>query len=752
MSELTFPPSERSTATALPREDAEQDSLLALLQHYIQVVLRRKLVVAVVLALSVGAGWLWLQQQVPIYRATTQVIIDSDPPKVFYNVRDVVELGSPKDYRGQITYFETQYRIIKSVPVAEMVLNQLDLWGSEHLLGLDAEGNELTPADKQAAFEAAHLPSLLASRIQVRPIPNSMLVQIDFEDSDKAFATEVVNAVAKAYEQQNLLYKENIVREAMKDLETTVASRKAELEAAENGLLAFETDNNVGSIEAKQKAINDRLDQVNVDLTKTRSDRIRAEALAATVSKYTSASDLFSVQAPTIMENEVIRALKTRIVTARAELAALQARYLDKHPEVIAKEKELASLTQIAGREIRNLAVSAQKQLAEFRRVEAGLTEELKAAQAEQQEISSLALSYGRLVDDANKLRETYGLVGKRLAETKMSSQFEANNVRILEPAIEPNAPISPRRTLVLATAFVLGLLLAFGAALVLEYADATVKNWRDLEERTGYKVLGVIPIIGHHGKKGAAVSVSEQRERDLYIVRNPGSTVAEASRTLRTNLLFMSSTRDVRSLLITSASPSEGKSMMAVHTATSMASSGGRVLLVEADMRRPRLASSLGVNGDVGLSTCLVSTDSVKNHIQKTEVDNLDVIVCGPMPPNPSELLHTPRFRQVLEEMKAHYDTVIFDSPPLLPVTDALILAQVLDAALVVVRAGQTSRHALRHALHQLEAVDGNILGTVLNYQAHKRFGYGGYGYGYGYGYGHGQYTQQSEGGASAS
>lgn len=735
---MTTPtPPARPARPAQEARATEPDSILMLLQHYLQLVLRRKLVVVIVLALCVSAGYLWLNQQTPIYRATAQVVIDTDPPKVFWNVRDVVELGSPKHYRGSITYFETQYRIISSIPVAELVVDRLGLWNSEHLLGLDKR-DDLSAEEKRAALEDANMAAALASRVHVRPIPNSMLVFIDFEDPDPEFAKDVVNGVAQAYEDYNLSYKKKIVDDAIAELGKTVEKQRGELNDAEEGLLAFEARHNVGNITAQQKAINDRLDQVNLDLTKTRSERIRLEAQAQTLARYVDATDPFGVQATLILDNDVVGALKNRIISAQSEFAGLEARYLDKHPDVVAKKQELRVLNTIARKEIRNIAQSVQRQLAEVRRVETGLAAELTKARDEQREIGGLALQYTRLVDEAEKLKETYTVVSQRLTETAMSSQFEANNVRSLEAAMTPGAPVYPRRGLVLIGSLLLGLLLAFGAALLVDFADATITTWSDLEQRTGYKVLGVVPLIGGRAPDRSRMTAEELRERDLFIADNPNSAIAEASRTLRTNLLFIARARKLKTLLITSANPVEGKSLLASHVAISMASSGSRVLLVEGDMRRPRLSVSFGLNASVGLSTCLVSDDDVTNHVQKTSVDNLDVMLSGQVPPNPTELLHTSRFSEFLERVRDLYDTVIFDSPPLLPVADAMVLGQKLDGALVVVRSGRTSRHALRHALRRLESVEADILGLVLNSESRRK---GGKGYGYGYGYGYGGY-----------
>ena len=711
-------------------EDPERESMFGILAGYWAVLMRRKLIVALVLAVSVGAGYVWLQQQTPIYRASAKVIINYDPPKVL-QVRDVVELGSPKEYRGQLAYFETQYRIIKSNLVAEMVLNREGLWNDPHLLGFDRRP-EMTQAEKDLALKVIHQPSVLANMVQVRPVPNSMLVQIDFDDTDPEFARRLVNAVSLAYMDQNVRYKDKIVEAATRDLEKIAAQKQIDIKDALQARIAFEKLHSMGSVDVSKEAIDERMKKLESESTEVRSEIDRLAARWAELGSYAKGSDPFKVNSKDILDSDVIRLLKTQIAGVEAELAGLRSKYLDLHPEVVAKEEELAKLRAIARQEVQNLAQSVRNQLIQRQKVQASLVARLTDVRQEQGRISVLALEYTRMKETEQQVKDTEAVIAKRLSEMKESAKFEANNVRMLDEAILPTAPISPRRAMVLAAALVIGIILAIGCALLVDYADATVKDWKDLEDRIGHKVLGVVPVIGSHG--GRQMTPEERRERDLYSHHNPTSNVAEAGRSLRTNLLFMSTDKKLETLLITSASPSEGKSIMAVHIATSVAASGNRVLLVEADMRRPRLASSFKVSQELGLSAALVNSDPIDRYLQKTEVTNLDLLPCGAVPPNPAELLHTPRFAALLTQMRQHYDTIIFDSPPILPVTDSLVLAQQLDGVLVVVRAGQTSRHALRHGLRSLANVDAPILGMVLNYQSHTRGG--GYGYGYGYGY----------------
>ncbi len=753
-----LPRPESSTITALgqpdsldsPSDTREKESLGAVLGGYLRILLRRKLVVLIVLAGVIGAGWFWLQQQVPVYRATAKVVIYSEPPRIFQNVRDVVELGAPRDFRGQLAFFETQYRIIRSTDVAEAVLDREGLWNDEHLLGFDkVEG--LSEAEIQQRMAKIHQPTVLAGRINVRPVPNSMLVQIDFDDSDPAFAQRLVNAVAFAYRDANVRYKGKIVEEATEDLRRATEQKVEEVNAADAALRAFEKQHDVGSIEASKAAIDERMKRLNGELTEVRIRRNALSSQWAALAPYAKGGDPFKVRHTLLLDNEVIRTLKQQLVTVEAELAQLRTKYLDKHVDVVAKEKQAAALQGTARREIQNIASSVRKQLDEIETTEAGLVTALEEVRAEQQRISDIALEYARMQEGRNAVKETERLFSKRLSEMSEASRFEGNNVRVLEEAILPAAPISPRRSIVLAGSALLGFILAFAFALLVDYADSTIKDWRDVEERLGYKVLGVIPVIG--GRHTRNLTPEERRKRDLYIHENPTSQVAEASRSLRTNLLFMASTRRLDVLLVTSASPSEGKSMMATHIATSVAASGSRVLLVEADMRRPRLAGSFGVEDEVGLSSALVGHDSVERYTQRSGIPNLDVMTCGPIPPNPSELLHTPRFLELLHEMKQRYDTVIFDSPPLLPVSDALVISQHVGGVLVVVRSGQTSRHGLRHALRGLRGVQAPVLGVVLNYLSPRKGAGYGYGYGYGYAGGYGTYGSRtaSDGDAAA-
>lgn len=731
---------------ALDEAVVEGPTVLGQLGAIVQVILRHKLLILVVTAMGAAAGWFWLERQVPIFRATSKVMIDLRAPKILSNVNEVVELGTPRFYGTDHLYFESQYQIIRGRDVAEKVLDKLQLWQSEHLLGLDSPKNDMTAEEKQRALAEANLAEVLAERIEVAPIKNSMMVAIHFEDSDPHFAIEVVNAVAEAYKDQNLEQKRQIVADATKELGSLVDDWEARRQGAENAVREFELKHNVGTIPTTKKSIDERLATLEEQLTAARVERIRLEASSKSLEKFRGTSDTNRVDAAPLLEDAVIRELKQQIAEHEAKLAGLGGRYLEQHPDVISEKAHIAALKKSVRAEINNVAQSVQRELRRVNDVESGLVAEVERARGEERTIADIERDYARLVEVQGRFAVQAESVKNRHIETMMSAQVETNNIRVLDSATN-TIQVRPRKAMAMAVALLLALMLALALAFVLEFADSTIKDWHDLSERLGHKVLGVLPVIGDDEapprKPGAPPDGSES-SRDFFIHENPRSQVAEAFRALRTNLLFMSTATPIKSLLITSADPSEGKSTIAISTAISMAMSGSRVLLVEADMRRPRFALSLGLQSDRGLTTCLAGNDPVTKHTQTTQIPGFEVLVCGPIPPNPAELLHTKRFAELKAEMESEFDLVIFDSPPVNAVADALVLGSQVDGCLMVVRASRTTRHALKHALRQLRGVDIYVLGTVLNHRETPRmryygtrYGYGaGYGYGYGYGY----------------
>jgi capsular exopolysaccharide synthesis family protein len=265
-----------------------------------------------------------------------------------------------------------------------------------------------------------------------------------------------------------------------------------------------------------------------------------------------------------------------------------------------------------------------------------------------------------------------------------------------------------------------LGLLLGLGTGVALAFAiealDNTLKTQTDVEQFLGVPVLGLVPVIGAAGAPETMQAGDNLRERDLGVFLDPKSVAAECCRSIRTNILFMSPDHPIRTLVVTSPSPQEGKTTTAINLAVTMAEAGGRVLLLDTDMRRPRLHRSFGVPNQTGISTVVVGKATLEEAIKRTDVPNLDVLTCGPVPPNPSELIHTDRFALILADCAKLYDRVILDSPPTSAVTDPAVLGNLADGVVLIIKAGETTREAAVHARRQLTSAKARMIGVVVN------------------------------------
>jgi capsular exopolysaccharide synthesis family protein len=284
----------------------------------------------------------------------------------------------------------------------------------------------------------------------------------------------------------------------------------------------------------------------------------------------------------------------------------------------------------------------------------------------------------------------------------------------------------------------IFGLLLAF----TIESLDNTVKSPEAAEELVGAPLLGVIPMLSQSRQH----AIADAPERDLTVFKDPTCLAAEACRSIRTNMLFISAQKEFSLFSVTSPGPQDGKTTVAINLAVTMAQAGGKILLIDTDMRRPRIHKSFGLKSDKGISTVMAGDIQLKDAICKSEVPNMDVLPCGPMPPNPAELLHTERFRQILADCRGIYDRIVLDSPPVGPVTDPAIIGGATDGVVLVLRAGHTTREATTFARRQLGDAGARILGLVINQTDRKgaRYGYG-YGYGYGYYASYGRYRATS-------
>ena len=684
------------------------------IKRYAYVLYKRKWIIALFFICVVAIIVFRTSRQQPIYRATASVIIDRNPPKVLPGMAEVVDLGNA-NYWSNKEYFQTQYKIIKSRSVAERVVDRLGLRYNLAFLGITEEEAAAEPEKTRDLIASKDPVAILIGRIEVEPLKDSMMVYVSVEDRDPAFAMELANAVANAYRTENLDHKKKVVREAYGELTGIVGDLRSQKQEAEKAVRDFERTNEVGTFENQKKAIDQRIATNNADLDVLRGQIEEAQAELTVVNRFKGEKDIFNVSLGEVLRSPLVQQLKTQYLELENDLEQLQTDYLELHPKVKSVKRRMNIVEQAARKEVRNIIVSAQHKYDRLKMREKQLLSRLEAAKTEDSRLAELKIEYGRLTEKRDEARQNYNKVNRRQTETKMTAQVNVNNIRLLDLAQMPTKPVKPNMKLNVALGMLLGLLGGIALALFVEFMDNTVKGREDIEQVAQLTFLGMVPTM-RPGRRQRRHEETFSGKKELLTYYRPKSTVAELSRAIRTNLTFMVPGEKLRTLLVTSPNPQEGKTTISINLGITMAASGSRTVIIDTDMRRPKLHKTFGVSADAGVSNYLVGRDPITNFVKATEVQGLDLIPCGPCPPNPAELLHTPRFQELIDELKQHYDTVIFDSPPVIAVTDALIIGTQVDGVVLVAKNGRTSKDVLLHARNSLLAVNARILGCVLN------------------------------------
>jgi succinoglycan biosynthesis transport protein ExoP len=661
----------------------------------------------VVLSMIVATvvAFVYTYRQPKIYEATCQLIIEPMAPQILPGSKDVVELGTGTFWANR-EFYETQYRIIQSTNVGQRTAEKLGLQFDPDYAGIVGPNHDL-----------AALGRTVAGQLTIKPLKDSRLALITATDTKPQRAALLANTVADTYIEYNLDYKLEGARSAMSWLAEQESDLKRQLEDSELKLYQFKKDRNLlaVSLDDKQSMLSSNLASVNTKLTELHIRLLELDAKRKMIQR--ARNNITDEETlPEIHDNGTISALRGSFVQLAKEYGELSSKYGPEHPKMKAIVAQMDSIRKSYEQEIDAVLVSFEKAYQELVDNEHSLRALMAQQKNEAIEVSKIEMEYKPLQRSAEQNDKMYGLIASRQKEIDITGPMRTNNVRVLERAIVPGAPVRPKPIQNLLLGLALGLGVGIGLAFVIEALDNTLKTQADVEQCLGTAVLGLVPIIG--GAPGAeAVQVGDNlRERDLGVFLDPKSVAAECCRSIRTNILFMSPDRPLKTMVVTSPSPQEGKTTTAINLGVTMAEAGGRVLIIDTDMRRPRLHRSFGVPNQVGISTVIVGKATLEEAIKRTDVPNLDVLTCGPVPPNPSELLHTHRFGAVLAECAKLYDRVILDSPPTSAVTDPAVLGNLVDGVVLVIKAGETTRESALHARRQLAAAKARLFGVVVN------------------------------------
>lgn len=672
-----------------------------------------------VVALVVTVAAVWTLRQEKIYAAQTSLEYDPNPPRPLGN-------SVADDPVGEILFtrefIETQNHIITSRTVAERVVRELALHRDADFLGSDPEHvQNVTIADAALVLQA---------RISVEPVRDTRVVWVRVEDRNPERAAALANAVADAYVEKTLEDRLGTTVAAFEWLSSQLDSLRHELEASELALHEFKRDNNVLSVslEDRQNLVASDIQHFNNALTEARARRIELSARLNQL-RVANSDENAEVHSTAIDSHPRVIELRQQLTQKTREHAAGALRYGSAHPSMAALQTEIATLRAQLRDEIDGIIRAAELDVREMREVENGLRSALDGSHEAGLALNLREIEYSRLNRERENNSKLYNVLLERTTETNLTRMMRFTHVRIVDRALIPLRPSKPRVVFNLALAALVGLLLAVGLALLLSRLDRRIRSPEDLEG-LGVQVLGVVPATETEGVKRRSNRDDEaSRTRDTLVHSRPLGAFAESIRGLRTNITFMSPDSPMRCLVVTSSGPGEGKTTVATNLSIALAQSGKRVLLIDTDLRRPRIHRVFGLTRQ-GMTTVLIGQAELGDVVVESEIPNLHVVGCGPTPPNPAELLHTTRFRAFLERAQTEFDVVVFDSPPLGAVADAAVIAAQVDGVIMVVQADRTTRDAAMGALRQLRDVGARFVGTVLNVVDTSTFRYGKGGY----------------------
>ncbi len=755
---LSGPQSLRQPIEALDVSAEEVPHLL----DYLHVILKRRWVVLsclLVVFTTVAIGTL---KKNPVYEGTVLIEINPEQPNVL-NFQEVLQLTSV----DIDSYRETQYKVLQSRTLAEHVVDDLKLYRYPEfykgrlLFGLiqvvpDKIPKASDPGPPDHSMNAyRNTVRHFTDNIDVSPVRRSNLVEVSFYSEDAELAARIANQLSSEYIDQNLQVKWDETLKASEWLSGQLVGLKSKLEKSDDALQSYARANSIIFVEEKQNLVNERLKQLQEAYTKAQAERFQKESLYTLV-QAGRVQDL-----PGVLANGLIQNLATRLAELERDYAQLTATVKPEYPKAIALKKQIDTMQASLDRQKKALAENIvddyRSALANEKYLAQALDEQKKVVN----DIAEKSIQYNILKREVDTNKQLYEGLLTRMKEATVSAGLNASNVRIVDAAQVPKAPVKPRVALNLALGIFLGAAFGVGLAFLQEYLDNTLKTPDEVERLLRLPSLGLLPDYTSDGTGKSSdkrlATVKHGSDGVIAPAVQTGREAVEAYRSLRTSIL-LSANPVPKMLLITSAVPAEGKTTITVNLGAMLASLGSKVVIVDCDMRKPSCHRSTGVENKPGFVQCLTGHVELADAILPVPgVPNLSVIPCGPIPPNPAEVLSSPVTPELFNKLRSQFEYVLVDSPPLLTVSDSRILSTLTDAVVLVTKAYGTPYDVVRRARELLYHAGARILGVALNsIDVHKQGGYGygdGFGYyRYGYGYGYGQDTKEDSASQSES
>jgi polysaccharide biosynthesis transport protein len=655
---------------------------------YFSMLRRHKWIMIAAVVIVTGLGTLYTLRQTPIYRSTVTILIEREAPRVV-ETSEVVTLGALQAYED---YYNTQIKILESRDIREKAVSRI--------------------GSKDDVF----------GKLTIEPVKKSWLVKLSADNPDPAKAALVANTVAEVFVEENLARKMKTVGDAQFWLLNQINEEERKLQQAEKVLEDYRRRTGEISLDQAQDITVTRLKDLNAAYTNAQDVRIKAHAQYSKFKNWKLEDSDFL---PDIIENGLILSLRRELITKENDYRKLAERFTSTHPEMVRLQSQITDIQEKIAQEIdtetaklkSEKIIEVNEKTRQYRRDyesalqhENDLKAQLDAQEKAAMHLSSSAVNYNILKRAADTSRELYQMLLTQAQETGLTSELRGNNISILDRAEQPRTPISPKTNRNILASILLGLVLGAGLVLFTNYMHDTINGPEDIKSalhNTGVKLLSTIP----HIKAG-----KDKEDIDTITEREFHSQANNAFGLLRTNILFPPPEKEMKNILITSAIRAEGKTFVAANLAIAFAHVGFRTLIVDTDLRKPRMHKIFNLKGEKGLTDYLVGEASMEEIIHKLAIDNLSIIECGEIPHEPEPLLSSPKMQDLSRLLKENFDYIIYDTPPLVPIADSILLsATVADKTIIVAKSENTPKRMLKQAYEMLEEARQGIVGGVI-------------------------------------
>jgi exopolysaccharide transport family protein len=702
-----------------------QDSTLG---DYYRILRKHKGVIIASVVIVVTLVSIATFRMTPLYEASARIAISKEDSGDSLRINNQ---GGETDYSFDYNIeLDTQAKVIQSDTLGLRVINDLHLDGLVNRDPRFAEESATKPAtltpEKTSSANSQRESKALGAwhgNLAVNKIPRTRMIEIRYTSPDPKLAAQVVNTLASAYIENNYRARYESTMQASEWLSKQLTDLQLKVETSQAALVKYQRENGIVGIDEKQNTITSKLDQLNHELTTAEDDRLQKQANYQLL----SSGNLESI--PELSQNSLIQRFREDEGALKKQLAQATTQFGPSYPKVIELNSQVTQIEANIKNEIDRIAARKGSEYQAALSRERMLRAAFDAQKQEANVLNEKSIAYNALKHDADSNRQLYDGLLQKLKEAGINSGLKSSNVRIVDVARAPLSPSKPNIPHNIALGFLLGLVGGIALAFVLESLDNTVRTPEQVEMLTALPSLGMIPLsldISSTKNKTNTKSMSltttaqtELRKTSISLLAHarPKSEVAESYRALRTSILLSSIGSAPKVIMVTSALPQEGKTTTSINTAIVLAQKGGKVLLVDADMRRPSIHQTFKLRNRSGLSTILTGSNTTEQLVVASPIlPNLFVLPAGPPPPHPAELLGSEAMRDLLNSWRNQYDHIIVDTPPVLSVTDAVLLSVEMDTVLLVIRSAQTSKDALRRSRDVLSQVNAKVMGVVVN------------------------------------